>query len=77
MLLPHSAASIITPMMLLPFTAIVVARELDLGGEAGGQPDELRRRPGVQPEGVHDLDRALDHSITIPPAASRMSTTRA
>ena len=65
MVLPHSAASIITPMMLLPFTIMPAVPDLDVGGELAGQLDEQRRRPGVQAQRIDDLDlaRGLQRAI--------------
>ena len=44
--LPHSAASIMTPMMLLPFTSMPSFGQLDLGRERAGQPHDPRGRAG-------------------------------
>ena len=62
MVLPSSAASIMTPMMLLPFTSRSSRRTKTSDGEPGRGLHEQRAGPGVQPELVADQQFGLGHT---------------
>ena len=74
---PHSAASIMTPMMLLPFTSMssrtMVISLLNLAASL----HDLRRGPGVQAVLVDDLHGAFDHQRTTEKRAKRAISTSA